>query len=165
MPKRSVRDPDSIVVLVEEINRNEDSRFGHRLHCVLLFARGVNAKKVAGLFGDPPRTVQYWVSRFEELGVEGLRVAIRSGRPPRLSKGQATEIGLVLADPPEKAGMGPGLWDGKLVAEYAKTRFGVELGVRQCQRLIRSLGYRLRKPRPVIASANPERQTAFKKNL
>jgi transposase len=39
----------------------------------------------------------------------------------------------------------------------------VNLGVRQCQRLFHQLGFRLRKPRPVIARANPEEQQAFKK--
>jgi transposase len=164
MKRRSVHDPDSVVLLVDEIGRNADSRYGHRLHSVLLVARGMSAKKAADLLGDPARTVQGWVNRFEELGADGLREGERSGRPARLSKEQAAEIGSALAELPDKAGMGSGLWDGKLVAAYAKTRFGVEIGVRQCQRLIRYLGYRLRKPRPVIASANPERQAAFKKN-
>jgi transposase len=34
----------------------------------------------------------------------------------------------------------------------------IDLGVRQCQRLFRRLGFRIRKPRPSIAQADPERQ-------
>jgi hypothetical protein len=37
------------------------------------------------------------------------------------------------------------------------------LGVRQCQRLFRAMGFRRRKPRPVIAHADPKAQRAFKK--
>jgi hypothetical protein len=37
------------------------------------------------------------------------------------------------------------------------------LGVRQCQRLFRQFGFRLRKPRPLIAKANPSLQKAHKK--
>ncbi|HHT9112716.1 MAG TPA: winged helix-turn-helix domain-containing protein [Candidatus Wunengus sp. YC65] len=41
----------------------------------------------------------------------------------------------------------------------------MNLGIRQCQRLFRQLGFRLRKPRSKIASANHEKQVGFKKNL
>ncbi|MBM3790565.1 MAG: winged helix-turn-helix domain-containing protein [Acidobacteria bacterium] len=34
---------------------------------------------------------------------------------------------------------------------------------RQCQRLFRQLGFRLRKPRPLIAKASPEDQDRVKK--
>jgi len=39
------------------------------------------------------------------------------------------------------------------------------MGVRQCQRLFTQLGFRLRKPRPMIAHGDPERQKAHKKNF
>jgi transposase len=42
--------------------------------------------------------------------------------------------------------------------------YGITIGVRQCQRRFRQLGFRLRKPRPALAQANPEVQKAHKKN-
>ncbi len=54
-------------------------------------------------------------------------------------------------------------WDGKLLAHHVAQRYGVPLGVRQCQRLFHHLGFRRRKPRPVIAQADPAAQAAFKK--
>jgi transposase len=36
--------------------------------------------------------------------------------------------------------------------------------VRQCQRLFRQLGFRLRKPRPLLAHGDPILQEAHKKN-
>ncbi|MGZ8429096.1 MAG: helix-turn-helix domain-containing protein [Candidatus Deferrimicrobiaceae bacterium] len=50
------------------------------------------------------------------------------------------------------------------MAAFIRERFGVELGVRQCQRLFRQLGFRMRKPSPLIARADPARQEAHKKN-
>ncbi|MGH8647409.1 MAG: helix-turn-helix domain-containing protein [Gammaproteobacteria bacterium] len=50
-----------------------------------------------------------------------------------------------------------------MLAAFIDSRFGVSLGVRQCQRLFRQLGFRLRKPRPRIAQSDPERQEAHKK--
>jgi hypothetical protein len=37
------------------------------------------------------------------------------------------------------------------------------LGVRQCQRLFRQFGFRLRKPRPVIAKADQDKPAEYKK--
>jgi transposase len=56
-------------------------------------------------------------------------------------------------------------WDGKTLSAFIKRQYGIDLGVRQCQRLFRQLGFRLRKPRPLIAKADPELQEAHKKNF
>ena len=45
----------------------------------------------------------------------------------------------------------------------SKKKYKIELGVRQCQRIFNMMGFRLRKPRPVIANADPQAQKAFKK--
>ncbi|MEN6432102.1 MAG: winged helix-turn-helix domain-containing protein, partial [Smithella sp.] len=55
------------------------------------------------------------------------------------------------------------LWDGRTLSAYIQNEFGVKLGVRQCQRLFRDLGFRLRKPRSLIARADEEAQKVFKK--
>ncbi len=69
-------------------------------------------------------------------------------------------IGQVLRKPPEEAGLTANLWDGKTLCAYVRREFGVDLGVRQCQRLFKSLGFRLRKPQPQIAHGNAELTTA-----
>jgi transposase len=64
-----------------------------------------------------------------------------------------------------EAGLNGNLWDGKTLSLFIKNQYSVVLGVRQCQRLFRQLGFRLRKPRPLIAHADPSQQKEFKKNL
>jgi len=56
------------------------------------------------------------------------------------------------------------LWDGKTLSVFIEQHYSVQLGVRQCQRLFRQLGFRYRKPRPLIAGTDPEVKKAFKKN-
>jgi len=107
--------------------------------------------------------VEYWVRRFEDKGLAGLIEGERSGRPRRLSDEQLEEIDYVLRQDPESVGIARGLWDGKGLAEFIKKRYGVNLGVRQCQYIFKSLGFRLRKPRPLIARSDPEVQEAYKK--
>jgi transposase len=60
-------------------------------------------------------------------------------------------------------GYGQNLWDGKLLSHHLSRSYGVNLGVRQCQRLFHQLGFRRRKPRPLIAKANREAQRRYKK--
>lgn len=153
-----------ILLLQDEIRRSEESRYDHRLHGVLLVAQGMTCPAVAALLGDAPRSVEYWVGRFEKSGLAGLREGQRSGRPGRLDEKQLRGINAALRQAPRDMGLGGTLWDGKTLAAWIAEEYGVELGVRQCQRLFRQLGFRLRKPRPSIAQADPERQKAHKKN-
>lgn len=139
--------------LQDEIRRSEEARYDHRLHGVLLVAQGVSCREVGRLLGDSARTVQYWIHRFEQDGLSGLVEGERSGRPPQLSARQLQEIGSALRKAPDQVGMDTHLWDGKTLSAYIERRFRVRLGVRQCQRLLRKLGFRLREPRPVIARA------------
>lgn len=152
-----------ILVLQDEIRRSRESRYDHRLHGVLLVAQGMSCPEVGRLLGDSPRAVEYWARRFERDGLAGIVEGGRSGRPRRLSEQQLEEIGAALRTTPRSLGMRGNLWDGKTLGAFIESRFGVTLGVRQCQRLFRQLGFRLRKPRPRIAHADPERQEAHKK--
>lgn len=164
MKPLTIADAPTIVLgLQDEIRRSEESRYDHRLHGVLLVAQGMSCPQVSRLLGDSPRTVEYWVRRFEERGLAGLVEGERSGRPRRLNDKQLEEINSALRQPPESVGIPRGLWDGKGLAAFIKKQYGVSLGIRQCQYMFKSFGFRRRKPRPLIARADPELQEAYKK--
>jgi transposase len=152
------------LVLQDEIRRSNESRYDHRLHGVLLVAEGLSCPEVARLLGDSPRTVEYWIRRFEDQGLAGLTEGDRPGRPTRLTPTQLGQIDRVLRRTPRDVDLGVTLWDGKTLSAWIEREQGVELGVRQCQRLFRQFGFRLRKPRPEIAKADPRLQKAYKKN-
>jgi transposase len=154
---------EMILALQDEIRRSEQARYDHRLHGVLLVAEGLTCPAVAQLLGDAPRTVEYWVHRFDEHGFAGLLDGEKSGRPRRLTCSQLAIVQTALRQPPSAAGLSGGLWDGKTLSAFLGQRFGVKLKVRQCQRLFRQLGFRLRKPRPLIAHADAQAQAAYKK--
>jgi transposase len=166
MKKLTISEAGLMVLgLQDEIRRSRDSRYDHRLHAVLLVAQGMSCPEVGQLLGDAPRTVEYWVHRFEGEGLSGLVGLERPGRPSRLGDEQFREIGGILRRSPLDVGMGTNLWDGKTLSEFIQSQYGISLGVRQCQRLFRQMGFRLRKPRPMIARADPERQEEHKKNF
>lgn len=157
----TIVDPAAIVLgLQDEIRRSQESRYDHRLHGMLLVAQGMTCPEVARLLGDSRRTVQYRVHRFEAHGLAGLQ---EGGRPSRLSDQQLKLVSAALRLPPRHFGLEAPVWDGKLLSAHVEQEFGVRLGVRQCQRLFRQFGFRLRKPRPLIAHADPAQQAAAKK--
>lgn len=86
----TIADATSVLGLQQEIQRSEESRSDHRLYGVLLVAQGIRCPEVARLLGDAPRSVEYWVHRFEQSGLSGLIEGERSGRPSQLSQKQAS---------------------------------------------------------------------------
>ena len=154
---------EMILALQDEIRRSPDARYDHRLHGVLLVAQGMSCRKAAVALGDAPRTVEYWVHRFEQDGFAGLSDGEREGRPARLSAKQRAQLEEVLRRSPADYGLPAQLWDGPLLSMFLKKEFGAILRVRQCQRLFRQLGFRLRKPRPEVGPADAAAQAAVKK--
>ena len=165
MKASKITDRENVIfILQDEIRRTYEARYDHRLHAILLVAQGMSSRRAAQLLGDSPRTVAYWVQRFEAEGLAGLADADRPGRPRRLDQDQLYQIEQALRKSPFEVGLSVNLWDGKALSAYIKQQFGIQLGVRQCQRLFRQLGFRLRKPRSKIANADPSKKEEFKKN-
>lgn len=154
---------EMILALQDEIRRSPDARYDDRLHGVLLVAEGMSCREAAKALGDSHGTVVNWVRRFEQRGFGGLSEGERSGRPQRLTPKQMQKVEAALRRTPADYGLPAQLWDGPLLSAYLQKQFGVALKVRQCQRLFRRLGFRLRKPRPEIAQADPVMQAAVKK--
>jgi transposase len=157
MRRAHISDLDDVVLdLAAEIRRSAESRYDHRLHGVLLVARGMSCTEVARLLGDAPRTVAYWVRRFEEEGLAGLGEGSRPGRPRRLSKAQLEEISFALSSSPMDFQLGVKLWDGKTLSEFVAREWGITLGLRQSRRLVSQLGFGPRNQRPEPAPASPK---------
>ena len=155
--------PTVIAALQNEIQRSADARYDHRLHGLLLVAQGLNCCEVSGLLGDSPRTVACWVERYEVGRLAGLQEGHRSGRPPKLGTDQIVDVQKVLRGKPGDVGLEGNLWDGKTMAAYGRQAHHVDIGPRPCRRWLRQWKFRYRKPRPVIARADPEKQAAHKK--
>jgi transposase len=154
---------EMVLALQDEIRRSPEARYDHRLHGVLLVAHGLSCREVARRLGDAPRTVENWVHRFEQDGFAGLADGQREGRPSRLNSKQRVQVEEALRRSPADYGLAAQLWDGPLLSSFLKKRFGVTLRVRQCQRLFRRLGFRLRTPRPEVGQADPVAQATVKK--
>lgn len=164
MRKLEIKDAEIMQIAVrQEILRSEESRYNHRLHGVLLVLSGQSCYQVADLFGQSPRTVEYWVRRFEARGFAGLQESARPGRPPLLGDVHRQALHRTLRRSPREYGYSQNLWDGKLLSHHLDKQYHLSIGVRQCQRLFHPWGFRRRKPRPLLAHADPEAQRQYKK--
>lgn len=116
-----------------------EPHFLHRLHGVLLIAEGRSCYEVARWFGEHPRTIERWVHALDLHGVEGLREHHAGGRPAKLSVELVQRLTLDVQKPPHLFGYRKREWSGELLTQHLKGRFGVKLGARQSQRLLRRL--------------------------
>ena len=133
-----VRDRDgSERIIWQEIMRNGDSRYNHRLHGVLAVCRGLSCYKTAAIWGQSPRAVEYWVKRFEREAVQGLQEKKRPGRPNMLTGEQREFLRSDLERGPEAVGSDAKKWTGEMLSQHLREFYGVDMGVRQCQRLLK----------------------------
>ena len=119
-----IADTTSVMSLQQEIQRSEESRYDHRLHGVLLVAQGMTCPEVARLLGDAPRSVEYWVHRYQAQGLGGLTEGERPGRRRRLNEEQIAAINRVVRNKPSDAGMRVNLWDGKTLSAWIEKTYG-----------------------------------------
>ena len=119
----------------------------HRLHCVYLVALGHSCREVAGWFGDGTRSVQRWVMAYvHEASTQGAAkhasLAMRRGRPPRVSPAAGQRLLLDVRGLPCLCGYLQDHWDGSLLQQHLQAHFDVELSLRQCQRFLHDAAQR-----------------------
>lgn len=128
-----------------------------RLQAVWLIAQGRPTADVAMITGYSTRTVREMVHRFEAQGFAGLRDRRHDGpgQTPLLDDGGV----VALRDALERAPEDGGIWSGPKVTRWIEARIGREVSPDAGWRWLKALDFRLRKPRPRHARADPEEQT------
>lgn len=150
----------------KEINATRDPKYANRLHGLLLISsQNMTYPEAANHLGKARNTTLVWVNKFNKDGFKALIDKERSGRHPRLTEEEMEKLKVTLKSSPQEVGISRNIWDGKTLSQHISKEFNVQLGVRQCQKLFHKLGFRLRKPRPMIAHADESKRTKFKKTL
>lgn len=148
--------------------KKEESAFIHRLHTILLKLENKNhtSASLGKILGHSNKTISTWINKLNENSdLEALRTKPKTGRKPKLNKIQLSEIKEVLQKDPEESGVVANIWDGKSLSFYIEQKYAIILGVRQCQRLFKTLGFSLKRARPVVSKGDPAKKEAFKKNV
>ena len=130
---------DKIATIHKEFHRSSEARYIHRLHGVLLVLSGMSSVQAGRLLHHPRRSISYWVSRFEKHGPSGLEDAEIPGRPATLNAGQERAVEAALKKSPKESGMEGDVWTGALVATFINKRYRIQMTMRHCRRILRSV--------------------------
>lgn len=165
MNRRKIDNKDALILSIQSaLNETEEAKFYHRLDLVLLAVSGMPVKEIAALYNESPTTISYWTKKVVEQGVDSLKSDAHTGRTPRLTPEQLKQLDIDLQKLPSNFGYEVNLWDGLVLSRHLEENYSVSLKVRQCQRILRKLGYTLQRPQTKPYGSNPEVQEAFKKN-
>jgi transposase len=110
-------------------------RLLHRFHCVAMALNGSSASEAGRIYGASPRAVAYWVTQFQQHGIEGLEEEARSGRPSLLSKDQSSRLQTFM----KQAGAKSKPVNAYSISDFLLKEFGLSLTYRQCWRILKRL--------------------------
>ncbi len=146
------------------VSSGEEASYIHKVECVNFVLGGMPPSEVSQYVAESKNTITSWVKTADELGFEALHTKKQTGRPPKLSKKQMSEIEtILLEDDPEKYGYH--VWDGPSLSSFISSRYSVAICVRQCQRFFKSFNMSLVRPQtyPSKGKENKEDREEFKK--
>lgn len=129
----------------------------------MLTVNGMPVKDVASLCNESPTTVSYWIRKVVKFGVESLKSGKHTGRPSKLNDDELREIETLLQKPPTDLGYDMSAWDGILLSQHILVTYKIKLSVRQCQRIMRLLGFSLQRPQIIPAGGDEVQRADYKK--
>jgi len=145
--------------LLEQAYRQEgDPHAKERLLLVLrVRVDGVTAAQAAREVHRTKAWASKWLKKFERYGLDGLKDAPRSGRPPKIGSLMQLRIRTEMVERSQS-------WRVKEVWEFIEKESGAALSVRQVYRLLHRWGYRTVVPKKrFVKTASKEEKAAFKK--
>ena len=166
MPARKYKtNPSQLLAEGQQIvYSTSDAKYRHKVEMVNLVLSGLSPSYLSSYCGDSKRTITLWVKTADEQGFGALKAKKPTGRPAKLTKEQKAEIRAILEeDDPKKYGQN--VWDGPSLSVYIEKTYAIKLCVRQCQRLLHSLGFSLVRPQtfPSKGEQNEQERTEYKK--
>lgn len=146
------------------MSSSDESKFHFRVFAVNMVLSGCPASQIGAMAGVSKVAVIGWVKAADEKGFDALKSKGHQGRPAKLSAEQLKEIDTVLQSDPKDHGYKN--WDGPTLSSYIKSKYNIEMSVRQCQRLFHNLGFSLIRPQPYPSKGyeDTEERNGFKKN-
>src|SRR5689334_8669325 len=149
--------------LRREAARCRDARAARRMLALALVLEGASREEAARAAGMDRQTLPDWVHRYNAEGLPGLRDRPRSGRRPRLTPEQETELATAVDQGPDPDRDGVVRWRRVDLRALLETRFAVRLHERSVGEVLRRLGFTRLSVRPKHPKADAAAQEAFEK--
>jgi transposase len=116
-----------------------------RMKAIHTLLRGVDHAAVARFLDITRQTLNQWIKKFNQRGIDGLIDAPRSGRPAHINQEQKQKY-RELIEHPEQAGQVH--WTAKKFHGYLRNDLDHAVGYRTVVRWLHEEGFRLKVPQP-----------------
>jgi transposase len=118
---------------------------GIKIAALLLTLEGQRPGWIAEILGLSRQSLNLWIHKVNDDGLESLKPEPRPGRPARLTAEVRRKLEKDLEKPPLDLGLPRAQWDGPTLAKYLYRSFGIKIKVRQAQYWMHQLGYRMKR--------------------
>ena len=145
------------------IKKQSNAKIALRLETVLLAKQGRTAVEILQLLPLSRRTVQNYVSRYNQYGLKGLEDNYAGGNSLKLTQQQKQKLtSYIDAQAADPSG---GVRRACDLREWIKENIGVLYSLSGVYYLLHSMGYSCLMPRPRHHRADTNLQQEFKKNF
>lgn len=120
-------------------------RIGIKVAAMLLTVEGQRPGWVSEVLGISRESLNQWIHAVNKGGLKALEWKPRPGRPSRLTNQLSKRLEKDLEKSPMEVGLHRARWDGPTLVVYLKRRFHISMTVRQAQKWMHWLGFRLKR--------------------
>jgi transposase len=160
IPNYSVEDLEKL------LNSNTDYVIGMRLAALIQIKKGMSSRQLQEFYYKSHSRFCVWVSNFNIYGVDGLVNKVKSGRKPLLNEVQKKELyNVLLNNRPSDFDYNTATWNGPILKDFIKKKYGIEYKKAQVYNILKSLGFTFQKARGKYPEADEEKRNQFKEIL
>jgi transposase len=139
-----------------------NSRLARRIHGIYLANKGHTCPEIMKIIGAGRRTIQQWVQKYNNSGIEELKDKPRPGQPTKLPRDMEPHFRRRIASGPSKQD-NVSVLNGPAIKRLLEREFGVVYSLWGVYDLLHRLKYSCLCPRPQHEKADPKAQQEFKK--
>ena len=155
------RMPGDLALLEERIDAERDGKQRDRYRMALLAVRGWQAEEIAEALCSSRRTVQDWVYRYRDRGLDALVPGKAPGQPSLLPRERYQEFKDRIAAGPRE-GDGVCTLRARDAQRILREEFGVAYELKSVYDLLHRVGLSCLKPRPRHEKSDPAAMKKFK---
>jgi len=140
---------------------NHDQDVDLKLTSLLMVADGMVQKDVSEILNVPLRTLESWIEKYRNDGIQGVAKGPYPGRSAKLDEKQMAELAQMIEVGPEESGLDTGVWTIPILVRIVKNRFGVAYSVSGLRKLVHALGFSVQYPTRRLSKADLEQQRTW----
>jgi transposase len=141
------------------------AREGLKIAALLLTVEGQRPGWVCEVLGLTRQSLNLWMHKVNRQGLSALKPEKRPGRPARLTRGIQEKLEGDLEKVPLEFGLNRARWDGPTLVRHLERQYGIKLKVRQAQKGMHQLGYRLKRASYSYIRAQAQEAKSFRRTL